>query len=137
MIRYSLICEEDHQFDSWFQSADAFDKLAAAAMVSCVVCGGTKVRKSVMAPRIGKADDIALATPATDAENSLRKMREKVEANSEHVGANFASEARKIHSGEAPERAIYGEAKPQDAKALIEDGIPVLPLPFMPSRKTN
>lgn len=145
MIRYSLICEKDHQFDSWFQSADAFDKLQSAAMVTCAVCGGTDVRKSVMAPRIGKAtdtnvakvEDRPLSAPASTAEQAFKELREKVEANSEDVGENFAKEARKIHEGETPERSIYGQAKPDEAKALIEDGVPVMPLPFMPPRKTN
>jgi hypothetical protein len=64
-------------------------------------------------------------------------MRRKVEENSEYVGMNFAAEARAIHEGAAPERSIYGETKPDEARALIEDGIPVAPLPFMPARKTN
>lgn len=146
MIRYALICDKDHAFDSWFQSADAFDKLHHAGLVSCAVCGGAQVRKSVMAPRIGKTSDTKtdvapvdrpLSAPASTAEQAFKELREKVEANSEDVGENFASEARKIHNGEAPERAIRGEAKLQDAKALIEDGVPVTPLPFMPKGKTN
>lgn len=149
MIRYSLTCDHDHRFESWFQSADAFDKLLASGMVCCAVCGSSDVRKSIMAPRIGKSAEAEpqtapvpepqrpLSAPASTAEQAFRELREKVEANSEDVGANFASEARKIHNGEAPERAIYGEAKLQDAKSLIEDGVPVMPLPFMPSRKTN
>jgi len=141
MIRYALTCEDDHQFESWFKSAEAFDTLLASSMVTCAVCGSAAVRKSIMAPRIGKVSDTAtdrpLATPASDAEQAIKALREKVEATSEHVGANFATEARKMHEGEAPERAIYGEAKLQDAKALIDDGIPVMPLPFSPTRKTN
>ncbi len=141
MIRYALTCENDHQFESWFQSADAFDKLFASDMVTCAVCGDNKVRKSIMAPRIGKAGDTnterPLSAPASTAEQAFKELREKVEANSENVGSDFAAEARKIHNGEAPERAIYGEAKPQDAKSLIEDGVPVLPLPFTPTKRSN
>ncbi|MCY4336550.1 MAG: DUF1178 family protein [Litoreibacter sp.] len=148
MIRYSLTCDKDHRFESWFQSADAFDKLLAGGMISCAVCGSTDVRKSIMAPRIGKSGNTEtaivpaeverpLSAPASTAEQALKELREKIETNSEDVGHNFAAEARKIHNGEAPERPIYGEAKLQDAKSLIEDGVPVMPLPFMPSRKTN
>ncbi|MEM9583471.1 MAG: DUF1178 family protein [Pseudomonadota bacterium] len=144
MIQYALTCENDHHFDSWFQSGEAFDKLHSASMVTCAICGSSDVRKSIMAPRIGKsaegpvpAADRPLSAPATTAEQAFKELREKVEANSEDVGKNFAKEARKMHNGEAPERAIYGEAKPQEAKALIEEGVPVVPLPFMPSRKTN
>ncbi len=67
----------------------------------------------------------------------MAALRAKIEASSEYVGLNFAAEARAIHDGDAPERAIYGEAKPDEAKRLIEDGIPVAPLPFIPVRKTN
>ena len=140
MIKYALTCANDHSFESWFQSADAFDTLHARGLVSCAVCGVSEVSKSVMAPRIGKSTeepDRPLSAPASTAEQAVREMRAQIEANSEHVGRNFASEARAMHNGEVPERSIYGEAKLQDAKALIEDGIPVAPLPFMPTRKSN
>ncbi len=79
----------------------------------------------------------ALSTPSTEQENALKKLRKHVESTSDYVGNDFAAEARAMHEGETPERAIYGEAKPEEAKALIEEGIPVAPLPFMPGRKTN
>ncbi|HAY92078.1 MAG TPA: DUF1178 domain-containing protein [Rhodobacteraceae bacterium] len=143
MIQYSLKCENDHSFDSWFASADAYDKLADNGMVSCAVCGSTKVSKAIMAPRVrttkGKEAPVAptLPTEKSAAEQAMAEMRAKVEQNSEYVGTNFATEARSMHLGDAPERAIYGEAKPEEAKSLIEDGIPVTPLPFMPTRKSN
>jgi len=138
MIRYALSCANDHSFDSWFQSADAFDKLKAAGMVTCAVCGSSEVKKSIMAPRVRTSEaDAPLSAPASPAEQALKELRETVEANSENVGGNFAKEARAMHDGTAPERSIYGEAKIEDAKALIEDGVPVVPLPFGPNRKTN
>ena len=143
MIQYSLKCENDHSFDSWFASADAYDKLADNGMVSCAVCGSTKVSKAIMAPRVrttkGKEAPVAptLPTKKSAAEQAMAKMRAQVEQNSEYVGSNFATEARSMHLGDAPERAIFGEAKPEEAKSLIEDGIPVTPLPFMPTRKSN
>ena len=143
MIQYSLKCENEHSFDSWFASADAYDKLADNGMVSCAVCGSTKVSKAIMAPRVrttkGKEAPVAptLPTEKSAAEQAMAKMRAQVEQNSEYVGTNFATEARSMHLGDAPERAIYGEAKPEEAKSLIEDGIPVTPLPFMPTRKSN
>ena len=143
MIQYSLKCENDHSFDSWFASADAYDKLADNGMVSCAVCGSTKVSKAIMAPRVrttkGKEAPAAptLPTEKFATEQAMAEMRAQVEQNSEYVGTNFATEARSMHLGDAPERAIYGEAKPEEAKSLIEDGIPVTPLPFMPTRKSN
>lgn len=145
MIRYALTCENDHQFESWFQSTDAFEKLEATGMVSCAVCGTTQVRKSVMAPRVvtsrrkssEQQETPKLKDPASPAEQVLAELRRKVEENSDYVGESFAKEARAMHFGEVPERSIYGEARPDEAKSLIEDGIPVTPLPFMPNRKTN
>ena len=143
MIQYSLKCENDHSFDSWFASADAYDKLADNGMVSCAVCGSTKVGKAIMAPRVrttkGKESPAAptLPTEKSATEQAMAEMRAQVEQNSEYVGTNFATEARSMHLGDAPERAIFGEAKPEEAKSLIEDGIPVTPLPFMPTRKSN
>lgn len=143
MINYTLKCEQNHTFDSWFQSAKAFDKLHAAGMVTCSVCGVTTVEKAVMAPRVRTARTAfspkskgPLSAPASPAEQALAELRKKVEASSENVGENFADEARKIHDGDAPDRSIYGQAKPNEAKALIEDGIPVTPLPWG-NRRTN
>ena len=143
MIRYALTCANDHSFESWFQSAEAFDRLVAAGHVTCTVCGVSKVEKTLMAPSVrpgrkAAAPDVpALSQPSTPAEQALAAMRRQVEENSEYVGLNFASEARAIHAGDAPERSIYGEARRDEARKLVEDGVPVAALPFLPARKTN
>ena len=138
MIRYTLTCEQDHRFDSWFQSSQGFDALADAGHLSCAICGSSEVKRALMAPSVAqKTSKPDLKTPHSDVETAVTQMRKEVEANSEYVGVSFAQEARKMHDGETPERAIYGEAKLDDAKKLIEDGIPVAPLPFMPKRKAN
>lgn len=140
MICFALICDQSHRFDSWFGSGDTFEALVKAGHVSCPECGSASVKKTIMAPRVSKGDVFApktLSEPASPKEANLKKLREQVESNAENVGLSFAAEARAIHDGSAPERAIFGEAKPADAKALIEDGIPVMPLPFTPTRKTN
>jgi len=143
MIQFTLKCSQDHRFDSWFQSSDAFDKLLKAKLVSCVVCGSTELEKAMMAPQIsdskssGEAPVPTLTGADNPAEQALADIRKKIEDNSEYVGMNFAREARDIHDGTSPERAIYGEAKPEEARKLIEDGVPVTPLPFTPTRKTN
>ncbi len=144
MIQYSLKCDQDHQFDSWFQSAEAYEKLKSAGMVTCAVCDSKTVEKSIMTPRVVSARKKAveppkgaLSQPASPAEQAMAALKKQVEENSEYVGMNFAREARDIHDGTAPERPIYGEAKPEEAKKLIEDGVPVAPLPFTPGRKSN
>ena len=150
MIQYALKCANGHEFDSWFQSAAAFDKLVSAGMVSCVVCGGAKVEKAVMTPRVRTARGAVVATdvpgdpapgplsqPASPAEQAMAELRKKVEENADYVGTDFASEARAMHDGDKPHRSIYGEAAVGEAKQLVEDGVPVAPLPFLPNRKTN
>ena len=136
MIRYTLKCAADHAFESWFPSASGFDSLKAAGHVTCPTCGTPQVEKALMAPRValGQGD---LTTPQSDAEKAMADLRRKVEENSEYVGVNFVAEARKMHEGTAPERSIYGEAKPAEAIKLLEDGVRVAPLPFMPVRKAN
>lgn len=140
MIRYALKCKDDHDFDSWFQSAEAFERLHAAKMVACAVCGDTDVHKAVMAPRVRPGRTAAaerpLSGPASTAEQALAEFRRKIEANSENVGRRFAEEARAIHSGDAEERPIIGESTAKEARSLLEDGIPVAPLPWQ-TRRAN
>ncbi len=153
MIRYTLKCENDHSFESWFQSAEAFDTLIERGLTACPTCGSVKVEKSLMAPTVRRARKAArpVSTPdevpstpqpmvnTQDAEvaEAIQKLKDHVTKNSEYVGTSFAKEARAIHEGEKPERAIYGEASVEDAKKLHDDGIPALPLPFIPRQKTN
>ena len=143
MIRYALKCADDHAFESWFQSAAAFDALQAQGHVTCPLCGSARVDKALMAPAVRPAPPDApaarpkLTAPANPVEEALAALRRQVEENSEYVGMNFAAEARRIHDGDAPARSIYGEARPDEAKKLIEDGVPVAPLPFLPPRKAN
>lgn len=134
MIRFHLKCDNAHEFESWFQSGAAFDKLVTAGMINCTSCGSTKVSKTIMAPAVSTSSQITAPKQTDDA---IAALRAKVEAGSDYVGRSFAKEARDMHDGLAPERPIYGEANLQEAKKLVEDGIPVVPLPFMPRKKTN
>lgn len=157
MIRYALKCEDGHSFESWFQSAGAFDALKSAGHVTCVVCGSANVDKAIMAPRVAPKGNTAtqataaeqmaepnatgptvgpLSGPPSAAEQAFARLRDKIERETEDVGSRFADEARAIHHGEAPERAIRGEARIDEARALHEEGINVTPLPFL-NRKTN
>lgn len=140
MIRYALKCSDGHSFDSWFQSADAYEKLAASGLITCGVCGGGEVEKAIMAPRVSAGVDTVarpLSRPASQAEAVMAKLRRKIEENADYVGLSFAAEARAMHEGTAPERAIYGEARVDEARKLIEDGVQVAPLPFRSNRKMN
>lgn len=141
MIQYTLKCEQGHRSESWFQSAEAYDALERAGHLSCAICGSGDVSKALMAPRVTSASDEAAPTtpvmrnPSGDVEKALAALREKVESTSDYVGEKFTDEARAMHLGEKPERSIYGEARLDQAKELIEDGVPLMPLPFRPKRK--
>jgi hypothetical protein len=149
MIRYTLTCKDGHGFDSWFQNAAAFGALRAGGQLACPVCGATDVEKALMAPAVVQTRPPEPATvpppsarpsltePQSELELAIATLRRQVEENSDYVGLNFAAEARKMHDGDTPARAIHGEAKPDEARKLIEDGIPVAPLPFLPVRKVN
>ena len=145
MIRFSLKCDKAHDFDSWFPSGEAYDRLLAAGHVTCPVCGSARVEKALMTPALRPA---RAETPSAGADGPLRRaetpleqamaaLRRQVEENSEYVGMNFATEARRMHEGETEARAIHGEARLEEARKLIEEGVPVAPLPFLPSRKAN
>jgi hypothetical protein len=144
MIRYSLKCAAEHGFESWFQSAAAFDALAASGHITCPQCGSDQISKTLMAPAVsvarssgGASQEKPLSTPANPQEEALAALRAEVEANSDYVGKSFVSEARKMHEGTTAPRAIHGEARLDEAKKLVEDGVPVMPLPFLPPRKVN
>ena len=141
MINYTLKCDQNHTFDSWFKSAEAFELLVKKSMVVCSECGSTKITKAIMAPSVStsrkKDNKPSELEKKSKLKNDILELKKKIEANSEYVGNNFANEARSMYLGETPERSIYGEAKADDAKKLIDDGIPVMPLPFLPAKKAN
>jgi hypothetical protein len=157
MIRYSLTCADGHGFDSWFRNAEGFAALQGAGELACPVCGTARIEKALMAPAVqparaaapGPAPGPAASDPSPQAgapdlrrpqsarEATLAALRAQIEAQSDYVGLNFVTEARRMHEGLAPERPIHGEARPDEAMKLIEDGVPVAPLPFVPSRKVN
>ncbi len=153
MIKFSLKCREKHEFESWFASNAAFEKLQACGRICCPLCGSSEVEKAMMAPRLRPAGATAeaeeraengvgigmhaLSAPSSPAEAALRELRRKIQEHSEYVGSDFADEARAIHAGLSPQRSIYGETDVAEAQRLIEEGVPVAPLPFTPTRKTN
>lgn len=152
MIRYSLVCERKHTFESWFQNSAAYEKQAKRGLVECPVCGSSKIEKSLMAPSLGagtkkkgKAADatapqeptpVAMVSPEErEFRSKLKELRDHLVKNSDYVGKNFSEEARKMHYGETEHRSIYGEASPDDAKALAEEGIEFHPLPVLPDER--
>lgn len=141
MIKYTLKCADGHAFDSWFASADAYDSLLASGHIACAQCGTSQVGKAIMAPRVRTDRPSRPAQPSPNtgegAQAEMARMRAQVEQNATYVGRDFARSARDMYLGDVPQRAIWGEASLHEAKSLIEDGVPVAPLPFVPKRKVN
>ena len=157
MIRYNLVCDQRHEFESWFANSGAYDKQAKRGLVSCPLCGSEKVEKAIMAPRLARTDKSGpIVAPAEEAapapaeaptpvamispqerefRTKLKELRDHLVKNSDNVGKKFPEEARKMHYGETEHRSIYGEASPKDAKELHEEGIEFHPLPVLPDER--
>jgi hypothetical protein len=139
MIKYALGCAEGHRFDSWFPDSDAYEKQRKRGLVACPECGDIRVEKAIMAPAVVGGERAAVETPTevlTDdrrrqARDMIVRLRREIEANTDDVGARFPEVARAIHQGDEPERAIRGRASLKEAKALIEDGVGVMPMPVL------
>ncbi|MBR1144025.1 DUF1178 family protein [Bradyrhizobium sp. AUGA SZCCT0431] len=155
MIRYSLRCERGHAFESWFQSSSAYESQEKRKLVSCPSCGSVKVERAIMAPQIvsRKGREDARAVPAAEVTSTegaateatpllmaqelelrakIKELRDHIVKNADNVGERFPSEARKMHYGDIEHRPIYGEASPDEARALIDEGVEVSPLPVLP-----
>ena len=156
MIRYSLQCERGHAFESWFQSSSAYESQEKRKLVNCPICGSAKVERAIMAPQIvsqtrhdraepAPAPAVAPATEVTaptstpllmaqerELRAKIKELRDHIVKNADNVGERFPNEARKMHYGDIEHRPIYGEASPDEARALIEEGVEVSPLPVLP-----
>jgi hypothetical protein len=163
MIRYSLICEKQHDFEIWFKNSADYDKQQKRKLVTCPACNSAKVEKALMAPSIGRSSRKGAAAPAPEAappaeaptpapsetktpvamvspaeqefRAKLKELRDHLTKNAENVGGKFPEEARKMHYGEKEHRSIYGEASPQEAKELLEEGVELHPLPVLPEER--
>jgi hypothetical protein len=154
MIRYSLTCDHDHCFESWFQDSAAFDKQAKRGLVRCPACGSATVEKAIMAPHLAatkkrrKSPVDAPETTAADKmpmamlspqerefRKKLKDLRDHLVKNADHVGPKFPEQARKMHYGEIEHRSIYGEASPEEAQSLVDEGVEFHPLPILPDDK--
>ena len=133
MIRYQLVCKKSHSFEGWFRDSSAYDAQAAKGLLVCPTCNSKKIAKAPMAPAVSKKGELAeAAAKAKSVREFVMNVRKHVEENAEYVGERFPNEARAIHYGDAEERQIYGEATLADARELVEEGIPVAPLPSLP-----
>jgi len=152
MIHYNLRCKRGHAFESWFQSSSAYETQEKRKLVNCPICGSAEVERAIMAPQIvsKKAREGVVAAPAPATEvappastpllmaqerelrTKLKELRDHIVKSADNVGERFPVEARKMHYGDIEHRPIYGEASPDEARALIEEGVEVTPLPVLP-----
>lgn len=133
MIRYSLACVGEHEFEAWFSNSEAYDKQRKKKLVECPHCGSTEVRKQIMAPMVRSSDK---AVPAeVIAAKVAGEIREHIAKTHDYVGDKFADEARSMYYGEVETRPVWGEVTPEVAQELAEEGVPAMPLPkpFAPS----
>jgi hypothetical protein len=159
MIRYALVCDKGHGFESWFADSVAFDRQAKRKLVTCPHCGSAKVEKAIMSPRLSTSkktkpaaeapvSNEAPALPETpqaplamispqeqEFRTKLKELRDHIVKNADNVGTKFPEEARKMHYGEIEHRSIYGVASPEEVKDLAEEGIEFQPLPVLPDER--
>ncbi|MBI1252570.1 MAG: DUF1178 family protein [Alphaproteobacteria bacterium] len=141
MIHYSLRCDQGDEFEAWFGSIADYDKQSEQGLISCPHCGSARVEKAPMAPMVLRRDRDAKPDPRAVAMAMAAQVKQHIQEKFDYVGDGFADEARKIHHGESEERPIWGEATPEQAEALAEEGVGVSPLPSelapTPPRKLN
>ncbi len=149
MIRYSLHCDSGHGFESWFRSSNDFDTQQKKKLVSCPVCDSVNIEKQIMAPSLGRSEKssppvssaeekttVAMMSPQeTEFRKKLKELHDHVTKNADYVGEKFPDLARKMHYEEIEKRSIYGEAKPEEVRSLVEEGVELAPLPTLPEDK--
>jgi hypothetical protein len=150
MIKYTLVCEQRHEFESWFASSAAYDKQEKRGLITCPTCHSSKVEKAIMAPRLtgtrkrarkaempaAAAAPVAMLSPQEqELRSKLKELRDHITKNADNVGKKFPEEARKMHYGEIEHRSIYGEATLESAKEMIDEGIELHPLPVLPDEQ--
>jgi hypothetical protein len=136
MIRYALACEHEHEFEGWFAASGDFDDQQARGLIECPVCASKAVRKQIMAPAVAGTRNKGFDAPAP-AHEAMGRIRRHVEDNFHDVGDTFAREARAIHEGRSEDRGIYGQATSAEVRDLVEDGVPIAPMPPEPPKKTD
>ena len=140
MIRYDLVCENEHFFESWFKDSKSYQKQLEAEEIACPKCNNSNISKSLMAPGIPKKTNtkngnVIANSSSSSINNAIRKIRDEIKKNSEYVGDQFPEEARKIHYNEAEMRSIYGKASKKEITELVDEGIDIIQIPEIPDDK--
>tara|TARA_B100000989_G_scaffold208889_1_gene158423 strand:- start:24 stop:449 length:426 start_codon:yes stop_codon:yes gene_type:complete len=140
MIRYDLVCVNEHFFESWFKDSESYQKQLEANEIVCPKCNSSNISKSLMAPGIPKKTNtkngnVIANSSSSSINNAIRKIRDEIKKNSEYVGDQFPEEARKIYYNEAEMRSIYGKASKKEITELVDEGIDIIQIPEIPDDK--
>ena len=136
MIKYNLICEREHEFESWFSNSREFEKLKKKKLLECIYCSSKKIEKSIMSPMISNSSNLDM--PQNKFEKDLLKekkhlqnIRKYIEKNYEFVGKNFSKKVREIFYDKNSKKAIYGTTTLKEREELAEEGIDLLSIPWI------
>ena len=136
MIKYNLICDNEHEFESWFSDSLKFEKLKKKKLLECIYCSSKKIEKSIMSPMISNSKKLNFINNKFEREllkekKRLKQIRKYIEKNYEYVGKNFSKKVREIYYDKKSKKTIYGTTTPKEREELAEEGIDLLSIPWI------
>ena len=136
MIKYNLICDNEHEFESWFSDSLEFEKLKNKRLLECIYCSSKRIEKSIMSPMISNSNNLELPNNKFEREflkekKRLKQIRKYIEKNYEYVGKNFSKKVREIYYDKKSKKTIYGTTTPKEREELAEEGIDLLSIPWI------
>ena len=136
MIKYNLICEREHEFESWFSNSHEFEKLKKKQLLECIYCSSKNIEKSIMSPMISNSSNLDMLQNKFEKDllkekKHLQNIRRYIEKNYEFVGKNFSKKVREIFYDKNSKKAIYGTTTLKEREELAEEGIDLLSIPWI------
>ena len=136
MIKYNLICDNEHEFESWFSDSLEFEKLKNKKLLECIYCSSKRIEKSIMSPMVSNSNNLELPNNKFEREflkekKRLKQIRKYIEKNYEYVGKNFSKKVREIYYDKKSKKTIYGTTTPKEREELAEEGIDLLSIPWI------
>ena len=136
MIKYNLICDNEHEFESWFSDSLEFEKLKNKKLLECIYCSSKRIEKSIMSPMVSNSNNLELPNNKFEREflkekKRLKQIRKYIEKNYEYVGKNFSKKVREIYYDNKSKKTIYGTTTPKEREELAEEGIDLLSIPWI------
>ena len=136
MIKYNLICDNEHEFESWFSDSLEFEKLKNKKLLECIYCSSIRIEKSIMSPMISNSNNLDFSNDKFEREllkekKMLKQIRKYIEKNYEYVGKNFSKKVREIYYDKKNKKTIYGTTTLKEREELAEEGIDLLSVPWI------